>query len=260
MEHAEPRVNWFLTSTRPEARRSRTTVNRWYAAFPDPDGALGRRLRSPDDVDHQQAMDELHVHHLLRRSSRCVTYEEEGRGPDFRVYEAGQLLASVEVASLFTKAEWAAEDQRHNQLADELNRRLDLSCGYFVDFEINNLIGTGDPPPAKLARWIRAQILQLPDPRTRDGRRAGTPQEQLTRIYASGAVCVTVHFWPLKPEQIPDPGSTDRVVALGRISGGWVTDDERLRDRITEKAGSKYEQRSRREPVGLLHMSVTGRP
>lgn len=245
MGHAEPRVNWFLTSTRPEASRSRANVNRWYRALPDQDGAFASRLRSGRDVDHLQAIDELYVHHLLASPLRMIAYEEDGAGPDFRVYESGALVASVEVASLFEKAEWAAEDLRHNRVADELNKRLDLSCGFFIGFEIENDAGTGDPAPAKLADWIRRQFEELPDPRRSNLRLASGAAEGFKRVYAAGPVQVGVTFWPLEPHNIPGAGSQDRVVSIGRMSGGWVTDDDRVRAKITEKAGGKYDLRCR---------------
>jgi hypothetical protein len=58
-------------------------------------------------------------------------------------------------------------------------------------------------------------------------------------------VQVSVTFWPLEPDKIPSEGSPDRVVSVGRLSGGWVTDDSRLRTKITEKAGGKYDLKSR---------------
>lgn len=244
MGHAEPRVNWLLTSTRPEACRSRATVNEWYATFPDVAGAFARRLRSSRDVDHEQAVDELFVHHLITHPYRTITYEEDSAGPDFRVYEDGVLLASVEVASLFEKAEWAAEDLRHDRLADELNRRLDLSFGYFIDFKIDSDAGAGDPAPAQIAVWARRQLTQLPDPRQAGPRVAGQSDGGFTRVYTSGAVQVTVTFLPLDPDDIPSPGSTDRIVSTGPVTGGEVTDDDRVRDRVTQKAGGKYDLRS----------------
>ena len=243
MGHAEARVNWLLTSTRPEADRSRANVNAWYDAFPDPEGAFARRLQSTRNVDHAQALDELFVHHLLSRAGRTVTYEEDGAGPDFRVYEDGALLASVEVASLFEKAEWASEDLRHDRLVDDLNSRLDLSCGFFLNFEIDNEAGTGEPKPAKFATWIRHQMADLPDPRI-PNRRTSSGFDGYLRVYTAGAVQVTVRFWPLNADAIPEFGSGDRVVSSGRLSGGWVTDGDRLRDRVTQKAGAKYDLRS----------------
>src|SRR6266849_7662032 len=72
----EPRVNWFLRSTRPEAVEGRRVVNGMYSRFPDHDGGLRRRLRSRTDSDLQAALGGLLVHELLRRHYR-VEYEGE---------------------------------------------------------------------------------------------------------------------------------------------------------------------------------------
>ena len=93
----EPAVHWFTESTRAEASASRETVNRWYREIDDADGRFAQRLRSEIDVDHYQALDELHIHHLLRTRHEDVRYEEGGVGPDFRVYDAGTCVGAVEV-------------------------------------------------------------------------------------------------------------------------------------------------------------------
>src|SRR6266496_4396918 len=76
----EPRVNWFLRSTRPAAVEGRRVVNDMYSRFPDHDGGLRRRLRSRTDSDLRAALDELLAHdrtscsstrRSTRRRSRC---------------------------------------------------------------------------------------------------------------------------------------------------------------------------------------------
>lgn len=96
--YVEPPVRWFSTSTRPQAIASRAAVNTWYAEFPDtPDRTFAKRLKSGNAVTHYGALDELYVHHLLRRRFDDVRYEEGGKGPDFRVYENGACILAVEV-------------------------------------------------------------------------------------------------------------------------------------------------------------------
>ena len=48
----EPRVNWFLESTRPEAAEGRWVVNDLYSRFPDPEGGLRDKLRSTNAAAH----------------------------------------------------------------------------------------------------------------------------------------------------------------------------------------------------------------
>lgn len=243
--YTEPRVNWFLESTRLEAARSRAFVNEWYSAFPDRDRQLAARLRSADDITHLQALDELFIHHLLSRPGRTVNYEECGVGPDFRVYEDDDLLASVEVASLFERSDWASDDRRHGRLADELNRRLDLTDGYIVDFQLDEHADTtAEPAPASFARWVRREIGKLP--RVTDGSAMADPEHDVgfPRLYESRGLRIRVRFWAMDPENVPESGEHDRIVGTGMMLGGVVIDAERVRDRVSEKAGGKYDLRS----------------
>jgi hypothetical protein len=102
----EPRVHWYSESTRPEAVAARTQVNEWYDDFPDPNGKFAKRVRSENDVDHVQAVDELIVHHILRQTNDDVRYEVGDVGPDFRIYEDGKCVGGVEVLSLFERKDW----------------------------------------------------------------------------------------------------------------------------------------------------------
>ena len=128
MGGTEPRVNFYLQSTRPEAVSGRSVVNEWYARFPDPNGHFQRRLRSTEDADHEGPLDELFIYQRLIRNAR-VSYEEGGRGPDFRLYRDSVHIASVEMISLFMRHDWEARQARHDRIADELNRRLQVADG-----------------------------------------------------------------------------------------------------------------------------------
>src|SRR5574342_573050 len=78
----EPKVNWFLESTRPEAVKGRRVVNDLYSWFADGDDRMYADLRSRDDKRLLTALDELLVHDLLIRRYH-VTYEEgDGTRPD----------------------------------------------------------------------------------------------------------------------------------------------------------------------------------
>ena len=70
----EPAVHWFTESTRPEAAASRQIVNAWYAEIPDPNCKFASRLLSEYDIEHYQAVDELHVHYPCgRRTTTSAT-------------------------------------------------------------------------------------------------------------------------------------------------------------------------------------------
>ena len=158
----EPSVHWFTEITRDIAVASRANVNHWYANFPDPDGAFSARLQSETDSEHLQAVDELLVHHLLSQRWGDVRYEEQGSGPDFRIYDSGGCyVGGIEVASLFEREDWSAEQRRYGRLADAVNDRIKPTAGYFLRLEIE---GDRDPTSRKVVpfssgTWLFCLIL-----------------------------------------------------------------------------------------------------
>lgn len=235
----EPAVHWLTESTRPEASASRRTVNRWYATFPDADGRMAARLRSERDVDHHQALDELHVHHLLRRSSDDVRYEEGGVGPDFRIYAEGVLVGAVEVLSLFGREDWEEERRRHDRLADELDRRVPPTAGYFVRLKIEE--AEREPAPRRFADFVVRKIAELP-PYDEFELPSGGGRPQLpTAIFEDGSCRVLVEFMPMKPGAATRSNPIGRIVGLGHMTVGFVNSGARLKERLTDKAGSRYD-------------------
>jgi hypothetical protein len=236
--HSEPRVNWYLESTRIEAVLGRRNINNWYRSFPDPDEKLARKLRSESNAEHIPALDELFTHHVLsKRPDQSATYEEGGVGPDFRLYRRGEFVGSVEVLSLFQKQEWTKEEESHARLADELDKRLDLSHGYYVTFEV--VENAANVRPAGFAECVERQLKQLPN--VRDGSAARVPREQWAQPipYEPPGARVLVRFHPVSPDRVPHPGGTNRVVATGAMIIGFPASPERIRDRVAEKAGNQ---------------------
>jgi hypothetical protein len=235
----EPAVHWFTESTRDEARTSRRVVNGWYDEMDDPDGAFAKRLRSEVDVDHHQALDELYVHHLLRQRYDDVRYEEGGTGPDFRVYVDGRCVAAVEVLSLFQRDDWTKEQMQHARLADELDRRLRPSAGYFVDFTLDR--ADREPPPRRFADWVARQIAELPPPENLNLAPGATRADLPLAVFTAGGCRITTHFFPMRPDA---PARTDpdaRIVGMGAAIGGMVNSGARLKDRLVAKAGGRYD-------------------
>lgn len=232
---AEPAVHWFKDSTRPEAVASRDVVNSWYDEFPDREAKFAARLTSEVDVDHYQALDELHVHHLLRQRHGDVRYEEGGIGPDFRIYDDGTLVGAVEVLSLFQREDWNAEQARHSRLAAELNRRVRPTDGYFVDFEIEH--AEQEPAPRRFADWIQRQLAALPPHDQLDLPPDVTRADLPTRVYDRDGVRIQVTFMPMRKDA-PSKSSPDaRIVGIGAAIGGMVNSGARLKARIREKTG-----------------------
>jgi hypothetical protein len=199
-------------------------LNQWYDDFPDRDGRFAQRLRSEIDVDHVQAPDELFVHQALRRRHDDVRYEEGGVGPDFRVYEAGTCVLGVEVATLFLREDWNVEDQRHNRLADEVNKRLRPTHGFFVNFEIE--AAPSEPAPRHFTEWLSKELDKLP-PHTEligvdyDDISAATDERNGVRI--------GVRFMPMKADAATKSDADARC--------GIRQDDRRLRQQRDSPQG-----------------------
>ncbi|MBR7825784.1 hypothetical protein KDK95_05650 [Actinospica sp. MGRD01-02] len=241
--YVEAPVRWFKTSTRPQAVASRAAVNAWYAEFPDDPGRkLAKRLRSSDGVAHFGALDELYVHHLLRRRFDDVRYEEDGKGPDFRVYERGVCVAAVEVLSLFEPPDWAAPQTRHGRIADQLNKAVKPTAGYFVRFEV--IRGQRDPSPKAFARFIENELEQLPPPEQvphqASPHRAWAHWPRAIYREESGTQ-IAVTFIPMKPEAPSRTNPDARLASSNAFTGGIVLTAQRLKERVREKAGGRYD-------------------
>lgn len=239
---AEPNVHWFTSITRPEAQASRTYANAAYRRFPDHDGGLKSRLRSEDDKVHTQALDELIIHDRLIASAEDVRYEEGGVGPDFRIYDRGELVASVEVLSLFGKQEWKAEQLSHARVADALNERFDLRAGWFVHFEISRR--SSEPSRRGILNFVDQALTDLGEP-PEDPEEALGPGTGYLRLphrrYSSGPADIDFWFSPLKRDASLRAAPEGRIVATGPSIGGAVDAGLRLRSRLKAKAGARYE-------------------
>lgn len=235
----EPAVHWFTESTRLEAAASRALVNACYALFPDHDGRFAARLYSEIDVDHHQALDELHIHHVLRQTHHDVRYEVGDVGPDFRVYEENVCVGAVEVLSLFQREDWTAEEKRHLRLADELNRRLSPTDGYFVDYEIE--VADKEPPPRRFADFITRELAKLPPHDSLSLPSDPTRSDLPTAVYDRDGVRIRATFLPMNKDAGAKTNSDARIVGTGPAIGGMVNASDRLRERIAAKAGGRYD-------------------
>lgn len=235
----EPRVHWLTECSHAEAIVSRAVVNAWYDGFPDRDGQFAQRLRSEVDVDHLQALDELYMHQALRQRHDDVRYEEGGVGPDFRVYEDGTCVLAVEVATLFLREDWNEEDKRHNRLADEVNKRLRPTHGYFVNFEIE--AAPSDPAPRHFADWLAKELDKLP-PHTE---LVGVEYADIpAAMYERNGVRIGVRFLPMKADAPTKTNPDARIVGLGKMTVGFVNSGTRLKVAIGNKGGDRYAIRS----------------
>jgi len=234
----EPRVNWFLRSTRPAAVEGRRVVNDMYSRFPDHDGGLRRRLRSRTDSDLRAALDELLVHDLLRRRYR-VEYEGGAAPrtrPDFMLFDEEEHAATVEVLSLMLRGEWVAERMRDGRIQDTLNHRLRPTT-HFIDFEVRQW--DDDSDLEHLIGWVSSTLDDLgADLGALPTGYQGVPE----KLYEHGSGRLDFHFWPAPAGYTPKAG--DRISVGGPAIGGFVNSAHRLRRRLRSKA-AKYDLRGK---------------
>jgi hypothetical protein len=234
MGWAEPQVNFYLASTRPEAVAARAWINTAYQEFPDPSGEFAGRLRSADDVQHVSALAELFVHNLLIGHG-TVVHEEGGRGPDFRIYHDEQYVAAVEVCTLFESNEWAAEQKRNARIIDELNKHIPLDA-WFINFEVIQL--DREPSIKRLVEWVNATIGQLPTG-------PADSADPVTQWFTHAVDGVVLRFRFLRRTSSSPPKPTDRVVGFGPVQGGFVDSHLRLRSALEKKVQKRYDTRSK---------------
>jgi hypothetical protein len=233
---AEPRVSWFLESTRSEAVEGRRLVNDLYAQFPDRDGALYVALHSPDERRLLPALDELLIHDLINRRYHVTYEEDEGTRLDFRLYDGPDYIGAVEVASLMLRQDWSAEQKRHAQLAEALNKRLPVTT-HFLDFEVRRWESA--PITRHLEQWIRSTLQDLQaNPEALSVGDVGVPE----KVYSSKTAELVFSFHPVPDAyQVKDD---DRLVSDGAGIGGFVDSDIRLRGKLHDKA-AKYDLRGK---------------
>lgn len=231
---AEPGVNFYLESTRPQAVAARAWINAAYQRFPDDEkGTFAGRLRSADETQHYTAMDELFVHDQLIRVGRVV-HEEDGKGPDFRIYREDTYIGAVEVCSLFENREWFQARQRHARIADELQKHIPLEQWY-ITFDLVRL--HQQPSLRRIATWVKQQMAALPSV-LEDPRMTTSPV-----TYQTDDVELRFRFIRRVSNSAPKP--TDRVVMNGQISGGMVDSYLRLRSALEKKVQKRYETRGK---------------
>jgi len=260
---AEPKVSWFLESTRPEAVEGRRIVNDLYSRFPDDDGRMYADLRGRDEKRRLGALDELLVHDLLIRRYRVAYEEGEGTRPDFRLYNGdGTYVGAVEVATLFLREDWAGEERRHAGLEDALNARLRLTT-HSVEFEVYRWHDT--PSVRRMATWLQRALDDLrADPGALPRDELGMPE----KVYATSAVEIAFRFLALPESYVVEDG--DRIVLGGAPIGGCVDSAWRLRERLDDKA-VKYDLRGKPFAIvvgvrdsmcdlGDVHQALTGTP
>ena len=227
-------ADWCLRATSTDATTARHTINDWFARFPPSRGEmLLSRLLGTDDTNFLQAIDELHVHHLLSRSYE-VRYEEGNGAPDFSIYRSGELQASIEVCSLFPTKQFSAEVARNERLTSAINDRVRVGRWYVA---IGRITWVREPRLRAITSWLEQTIARLPAPAPEDNGHA-----RVTRTFSSPEVEIEFSFLP---RQTTEPAPDAAIVVMGPTVFRFPASGPRLRDALTRKAGGTYNHRGK---------------
>jgi len=226
-------VSWLRTAGG-KAQGARQVINEWYSTFPDKEGMVLSRLHGRDDNALIQAVDELHVYHLLSQHSEPV-YEEDENSPDFRLYNSSACMAGVEVATLFASEDFGSEHSRNSELTTAINARVHSRLWY-LHFRV--IRWARKPSERRLAEWIQRLIDDLPAPTPETD-----PDQYPTATYSTDDVDLEFSFIPRSPAP-SSPGLIKSVVALGPMIMLWGKSDRRLRRVVSDKAGGRYDHRA----------------
>jgi hypothetical protein len=232
-------ADWYRNSGSPEARAARRDINAWYANFPDRNGMLLGNLRGGSDIGIQQATDELYVHHLLS-SSYQAQYEEDAGSPDFRLYRSSEYVAGIEVRTLFLEKDVASKIARNAKLVYEINRRV-RSVDWRVRIDI--IDWKRQPRVTDVAAWLQGTVARLPAPAANLAR-----EDYPSAIYPG--VEAELRFGFIPRGKVTPASASGPIVAFGPSIAWFSRGRHRLRNYLSEKAGSKYDLRGR--PFAVL--------
>lgn len=126
--HNQGLYEFLNTSAWPQCDVIRTTLESWFAAYPEqhaPD--LQARFRSPEDTEHQSALFELYMHTLLQMTGCGLEVHPALPGinktPDFSVREPSLLEFVLEATVVREQASLnVGAQKRRNRILDTLNQ------------------------------------------------------------------------------------------------------------------------------------------
>jgi hypothetical protein len=206
--------------------------------FPDRAGMLVSRLQGNNDLEIEQATDELYSHHLLA-GNYDVSYEENENSPDFRLYRSDEYAAGIEVLTLFPDEYFTSLQSRNAAFVEEINRRVPADRWYLgmdiVDWK-------RQPRAADVARWLEQTIADLPPP-TEGLSRADFP----SAVYSDGSVEIAFDFIPRRASSA---GGRASIVGIGPATWGLTRSAFRLRRNLSHKVGGRYDHRDK--PFAVL--------
>jgi hypothetical protein len=196
----------------PAWERIRDRLDTWYTAFPDDDGNLLRRFRSPDPRQHFAAWWELYLHAVFTALGFELTVHPTVPGskghPDFLVEHAGEpfylegATVSSGVVAAGRRARLEAEVQdvintidaplvmvtiQYDRVTDRMPRKRDIVepiKAWLATLDADELLSRSEPAPYEPFTFGEWEVQLRPIPFLLEAR--GCPQNQL--IGSPGAI------------------------------------------------------------------------
>jgi hypothetical protein len=127
------------------------------------------------------------------------------------------------------RQDWTDQQLRHGRLADELDKRVKPTAGYFASFQLEG--AKRDPSPRRFAEFVEARLEELPP-----YDQAPSTISEARFEYREEGVRINLWFAPMRPgaRALTDPDA--RITGFGQIVGGFVNSASRLQARLAEKA------------------------
>lgn len=234
----------------PYWQRVRTTLDDWYAAFPDASSDLWRRFRKPDPKQHYAAWWELYLHHLFTNLGFVATPNAECPGgssrPDLLV-ERGSDFFYVEAVTVFSGI---VSSESHTALEPrilDLINTIDAS-NFFVTVRFVQS-STAMPKAGDITRPI-AQWMAEHDPN--DILKLSASDLPSTSI-ATGDWVLELRLIPRSPEF--RGRSDNRLVGTSGASAGYVNDRQQIYRALERK---KKQHKAPDGPTVIALMAVNG--
>jgi len=237
--YVESQFDYLNRSARPEFKRIRNLLERWFKHFPsEAQDELGARFQSKDDRHHLAAFFELYLHELLSKSGFDIEthpkVNNKATHPDFKVLKDGEPLFYLEASlAAMSDADRSAK-ARENRIYDAINRIK--SPNFFIGLKVHGALAT-DPPSAELHRFLEDKLSNLdPDVIAKQFEQGG--QDALPQWdWEHDGWQITFFPIPKKPEARGKPGV--RPIELIMSDPHWVTPHVGIRESIKDK-NSKY--------------------
>jgi hypothetical protein len=214
--------------------RIREKLEEWYAAFPDVNGDVRARFRSPDPRQHFPAWWELYVHSLLLAMGFKLTVHPSVPGttghPDF-LAKRGDESFYVEAVTVFSGI---VTPGRRAVLEGEVQDMInEIDASKFMIMMRYDRVGTKRPRRRAIRPPIEAFLATL----DADELLAASPPISAWETISTGEWEISFRAIPVSPEYRGCPNN--RLIGSPGAIAGFTDDVPSIRNAITRK-GKRY--------------------